>query len=205
MKKEGRKEKNHQNNPHWKILVWVAVPVISEESSWSTDSEIISETLAHPPLPRHWETKRGRRGTRGDKATAASDLHFRGLSPWLSDFSRFFRGLRTASSQERLALLASQIPSRKNIHPLASPLSLVPIPSLFPLPSFSFPPPAFLRHVVVIVDVTISRPLFALFLPLSLGGGRYHRHGGRRETGMEKDSHPAPFLSRERSHLTVDE
>lgn len=88
------------------------------------------------PFPSRWETRKGRGNKRDDKASAALDLHFRGLSLGFRTFRGFFRGLRTASSQERLALLASQIPSRKNNPPSLA--SLSPSNSI-PLLLFLFP------------------------------------------------------------------
>lgn len=122
-------------------------------------------SCAYTPISRTSPSPRGNEEkvkNKSDKATAAGSSFPRTQPLAFGLLSRFFRGLRTASSQERLTLLASQIPSRRIPPPSLvrhfSPLSLSPIP---PLSSFSFSPPSFLRHVVVIVDVTISRPLFA--------------------------------------------
>lgn len=152
-----------------------------------------SAAVAAHPSPSPPAGKRGRgEGTRGTTRLALPWIFISADSALGFRTSRgFFRGLRTASSQERLALLASQIPSRKNNPPSLASLSLLPIPS--PSFSFSFPPPPFLRHVVVvIVDVTISRPLSPI-LSLSLsssrrfgGGERYHRHGGIKRDGDGK-------------------
>lgn len=97
-----------------------------------------SAAVAAHPSPSPPAGKRGRgEGTRGTTRLALPWIFISADSALGFRTSRgFFRGLRTASSQERLALLASQIPSRKNNPPSLA--SLSPSNSI-PLLLFLFP------------------------------------------------------------------
>lgn len=201
--------------PRIELLVH-RVEIISENSfkarAVEEERRLLRFVRIHPSS-RHGEGNEEKVKNKSDKATAVGSSFPRTQPLAFGLLSTFFRGLRTASSQERLTLLAKNTPSLSR-QPLLPPPSLVPIP---PLSSFSFSPPPFLRHVVVIVDVTIvsspfrSPPLalsFSFSSSWSFGaqqGGRYHRHGGK-EGWRKIATTPSPRpLSRERSHLTVDE
>lgn len=142
MKKEGRKEKNHQNNTRWKILVWVAVPVISEESSWSTDCKIISETLAHPPLPRlgNEEGKARNERRQGYRRLGSSFPRTQPLAFGLLEVFSWFKDSvesRTSRSPRLSNPIAEEYPpsrfspfSRSNSIPFSPPLLLFPSSSV---------------------------------------------------------------------------
>lgn len=196
--------------PRIELLVH-RVEIISENSfkarAVEEERRLLRFVRIHPSS-RHGEGNEEKVKNKSDKATAVGSSFPRTQPLAFGLLSTFFRGLRTASSQERLTLLAKNTPSLSRQPLLPPPPSLVPIP---PLSSFSFSPPPFLRHVVVIVDVTIvsspflapsppSRSLFLFLFFLELwSAARGTVSSTRRKRGMEKDSHhplPSPLKSR---------
>lgn len=109
--------------------------------------------------------REARRRTRATRLPRRIDLHFRELSPWLSDFSSFFV-VEGQHWVENVSLLASQIPSQR-----------IPLPSFrWPRLSLSFylarssirpyhrPPPFF---TLLLRSFRAFNPVFSLFFSLS--------------------------------------